>query len=257
MYWFLEHRRYLLIYPCAFVLGLAVNLVVDSSQLDHQKDTFYLLSSGNWINQIFAYRGNLIWTLLYIALACFQVQLQVSRQYFLPLDARNGGQRDSKSVIKAVKPFLAKLVLKNLALLVVFLIIDGIFVWTGGSCSTSGTKSAETCRKQGGEWTGGFDVSGHFCFLTIVSLILWEELRGARQYMIVNEIDANNESKIWLPLQYTVVSVLAVWAFILCVTAIYYHTVLEKVLGLAMGYIGPGVIYWAIPNSPKLKSLLY
>ncbi|CEP62281.1 Yft2p LALA0_S05e02014g [Lachancea lanzarotensis] len=256
MYKFIQDRRYLFIYPCAFLLGLVVNLVVNSSQLDHQKDTFYLLSSGNWINQIFAYRGNLIWSFLFIALACFQVQLRVSRAYSLPLDARNVNQRNNKTLLQAVKPYFAKIVVKNLALLGVFLVIDGIFVWTGGSCTTSTTKSAETCRKQGGEWVNGFDVSGHFCFLTTVSLILWEELRSARQYMTANEIDVSS-SKIWLVLQSVVVGVLIVWGFVLCVTAIYYHTVLEKVLGLAMGYIGPGIMYWAIPNSPKLRTLLY
>ncbi|SCU91474.1 LAME_0E12640g1_1 [Lachancea meyersii CBS 8951] len=252
----LDNRRYLYLYPCILLQGIAVNLVVKSSQLEHQKDTVYILSSGNWINQIFAYRGNLIWTVVYIALACFQIHLQLSREGFLPLDPRSESERNKKTLFKAVKPYVAKLVLKNLALLVVFLVIDRVFVWTGGSCSTSSTKSAEKCRKQGGRWENGFDVSGHFCFLTTVSLILWQELRLAFQYMAANEINGRS-SRTWLALQSTTLAVLIVWAFILCVTAIYYHTLLEKVLGLAMGYICPAVIYWVIPNNQKLSSLLY
>ncbi|SCV05029.1 LANO_0G16930g1_1 [Lachancea nothofagi CBS 11611] len=247
----IDTKAFLLVYPCILVQGALVNLIAGASRLEHQRDTYYILSSKNWINQIFAYRGNLIWTILYVALASFQIHMRVSRSGALPLDARSS-RRDS--LMRTVKPYLVKLALKNLALTLVFLIIDRTFIWTGGSCSISDTKSAEVCRHQGGNWENGFDISGHFCFLTTVSLVLWLELSASQKYMSINDIVS---SRSWHFLRASVVFVLVTWAFVLSVTAIYYHTFLEKVLGLAMGYICPGIMYWAIPAHQKLSSLLY
>ncbi|SCU79662.1 LADA_0B02322g1_1 [Lachancea dasiensis] len=248
---FVQRGLFLHIYPCILVVGMVVNMIVDRSQLDHQRETYYLLSSKNWANQIFAYRGNLIWTALYIFLACFQLYIRLSRADSLPVDVRSAQERH---LAKTVKPYIVKLGLKNLILMVIFLFIDRVFVWTGGSCSTSDTKSAETCRRQHGQWAHGFDISGHFCFLTTVSLLLWLELRAAYRYMAVNEISS---TRIWACIQAGVGAVVLVWAFLLCVTAIYYHTFAEKLLGLLVGYICPAILYWVIPCHQKLNSVFY
>ncbi|EGA62852.1 YDR319C-like protein [Saccharomyces cerevisiae FostersO] len=76
-----------------------------------------------------------------------------------------------------ITQYACKFVLKYLLLFLNFQFIDHVFIWTGGECSSgSKTTSAEKCRLENGKWDGGFDISGHFCFLVSISMILWMEL---------------------------------------------------------------------------------
>ncbi|CUS20930.1 LAQU0S02e01618g1_1 [Lachancea quebecensis] len=248
---FIERGRFTLVYPVVLICGLVLHSLTNDSTLQHQKDSHYLLSPNNIINLVFAYKGNLIWTILFASLAAYHIRLRISSSDLLPRDART--TRPVKWH-RLGKEYMVKLIVKNLLLCVVFFVIDRVFVWTGGSCSSSATKSAEQCRKEGGKWENGFDISGHFCFLTNVSLILWLELSSIQKQFASNE---RTPSKVWCVLLCLNVFVLTIWAFILSVTAIYYHTTLEKILGLLMGYICPIVMYWLIPSHTALRHLLY
>ncbi|KAM3160231.1 YFT2-like protein [Lachancea thermotolerans] len=248
---FIERGRFAFVYPVVLICGLVVHSLANGSTLQHQKDTYYLLSPNNVINLVFAYKGNLIWTILFVSLAAYQIKIRVSRSDLLPRDARTTYPARWH---RLGKEYAVKIILKNLLLYVIFFVIDCVFVWTGGSCSSSATKSAERCRKEGGKWENGFDISGHFCFLTNVSLILWLELSSIQKYL---NSDERTPSKLWRVLLFSNVSVLTIWAFVLSVTAIYYHTTLEKILGLLMGYICPLIMYWLVPSHTALRQLLY
>lgn len=244
-------RSFVWFYPLVLLFGLLVNLLVSAQELDRQKHEYYLLSSRNAINKVFAYQGNQIFLITFILLAALQIHIHSKNQDLLP---RNGSSSPRTEAAGLARQYAIKFLLKQLLLYVVFYIIDHVFIWTGGVCSISKTRSAERCRVLGGSWEGGFDISGHFCFLTNVSLILWYELYHCQKYISDNELRVNRKFA-WI--EYLTLFVLAMWLFVLSVTATYYHTVGEKVLGLVMGYTCPTVMYILIPSTTKLNKLMY
>ncbi|CAG8593947.1 25041_t:CDS:2, partial [Cetraspora pellucida] len=59
-------------------------------------------------------------------------------------------------------------------------IIDWVYVATGGQCTLEGSNTqwieSYACKKNGANWSGGHDISGHCLLLIHSSLLLWEEL---------------------------------------------------------------------------------
>lgn len=247
-------KRLSLIYPCELVIGCAIAWILGEDRLAKQRKEQYLLRPGNFINRIFAYQGNLIWTILFIAFAFVQIYIRRLNSIPLPRDARTV---KSRSLLRELKQYGCKIILKNFLLMLIFGFIDNVFVLTGGSCSdNSNTHSAERCRKNGGKWEGGFDISGHFCFLVNVSMILWLELEHFQSYVKEQEITAYL-NRFFKGIIMPILGVLTIWILILMVTSIYYHTILEKVIGCAMGYICVAIMYGIIPNNSRLNQLLY
>ncbi|KAF9099919.1 hypothetical protein BGX29_006872 [Mortierella sp. GBA35] len=116
-------------------------------------------------------------------------------------------------------------------------LFDRVFVMTGGSCSVDGHWSQYHCRRQGGLWSGGVDISGHMFLLTHAWLFLMEELS-----IFLNVPEA------WMALQdrraakYAVWGILALaglWWWMLLMTSVYYHHLAEKLTGLFFG-----VLFW-------------
>ncbi|CCC70770.1 hypothetical protein NCAS_0F02860 [Naumovozyma castellii] len=241
-----------LVYPTILVLGTIINTIVREETLDRQKHEYYILSSKNILNRVFAYNGNLIWAMLFGMMAYFQVWIRIRTQDLLPRDAQIINRQRLQRLIKQ---YIVKFVLKYLLLFITFLFIDGLFLFTGGQCTYGlGIWSAEKCKNEGGHWEGGFDISGHFCFLMNVSLILWCELSILERYLRDEELEMET-----IITNYSVLlkCILYLWMSMLCVTAIYYHTLLEKILGCLLGYCCPLIMYWLIPNHYKLNHILY
>ncbi|GBC04702.1 hypothetical protein RclHR1_05810014 [Rhizophagus clarus] len=118
-------------------------------------------------------------------------------------------------------------------------IMDRIFVFTGGKCDDYQVFEAYACKKNGGRWIGGYDLSGH-CFLLIhASLLLWEEITAFTCRPKNWEI-AREKEKI---LSGILVFLLLLWWFMLVVTTIYFHNFSEKLTGTIFG-----VLYWIIYN---------
>lgn len=116
-------------------------------------------------------------------------------------------------------------------------LFDRVFVMTGGTCSIDGHWSQYHCRRQGGNWAGGVDISGHMFLLTHAWLFLMEELS-----LFLNVPEA------WTALQnrrtakYAVWGILAltgIWWWMLLMTSVYYHHLTEKLTGLFFG-----VLFW-------------
>ncbi|GAV49024.1 hypothetical protein ZYGR_0N04290 [Zygosaccharomyces rouxii] len=250
----LDWKKAAIVYPIELVVGCTLAFLMGHERLEWQRKEHYFLNPNNFINQIFAYRGNQIWTILFCGLAGLQVYMKTHVPDVIPRDARTIVRKPMTSLLKE---YAVKIILKNLLLAIIFLFIDNIFILTGGSCSDhSGTHSAEKCSKNGGYWEGGFDISGHFCFLVSISMILWLELQHLESWLI--EEDMVKRLNVWGK---TIIGItvftLATWCFILMVTSIYYHTLLEKILGCAMGYICPIIMYWLIPNHDIVRKVLY
>lgn len=121
-------------------------------------------------------------------------------------------------------------------------------------------KSAEVCKSYG-TWSNGFDISGHFCFLITISLVIFNELRNFNNEINLNEKSLQNSNNNWSSLTYVScwkwisIVTLVIWASLLFVTSIFYHTFEEKLFGMLFGYISPLFIYVALPRTP-LSSIL-
>lgn len=251
---YLSFKKAALIYPLEVFVGCLIAWLLGDDRLELQRRKYYLLKSKNVINGIFAYKGNLVWTVDFVCLALVQICVKCQNHALLPRDIRTTSSGPLKGLLKQ---YASKFVIKNVLLAVIFLIIDGIFILTGGSCVKGDvTRSAERCRSSGGKWVGGFDISGHFCFLVNISMILWLEISQFRNYM-ERESVVFPYSKVVKGVLVATMAVLGIWILMLMVTAIYYHTVLEKILGCAMGYICVLVMYWLIPRSKLANGLLY
>ncbi|SMN19724.1 similar to Saccharomyces cerevisiae YDR319C YFT2 Putative protein of unknown function [Maudiozyma saulgeensis] len=257
------HSVICLLYLVLFLVGTFLSFAVPESAKEHQKKTIYLLNSGNFINAIFAYKGNLVWTILFIYLAIVQIYIHTQNFELLPTSSerhtRNFSLTDG-NVGKYTKQYIIKYIIKNLLLFICFVVIDEIFIFTGGQCSSGdqniGLHSAEECRKTGGQWVGGFDISGHFCFLMNISLILWCELYIYYNY--VNKKNIQNFMTGWITNGIIVIlAVLMIWTMLLFITAVYYHTLMEKLLGCVLGYTCFYVMYQLIPDYPALSKYLY
>ncbi|CCK69649.1 Yft2p KNAG_0C05510 [Huiozyma naganishii CBS 8797] len=251
-----------LLYPFVLSIGLILHVLVPEQVQDQLKQHVYFFNSKNVLNQVFAYKGNLVWTVLFLYIAVLSYFIKtMSRD---PLEQRAGGRQVDWQI---VRQYCWKLLLKNGLLYLCFLVIDGVFIATGGVCTTMGgemrkIRSAESCKWNGGQWENGFDISGHFCFLMNISLILWAELQLLQDAIRREEL-GEEELNLWICYKWlrhglTAVKItLYIWLFLLFVTASFYHTSSEKLIGCAFGYVCPFVMYHLIPTSPRLNEFFY
>ncbi|KAL1961307.1 hypothetical protein VTO42DRAFT_35 [Malbranchea cinnamomea] len=139
-------------------------------------------------------------------------------------------------------------------------IIDRGFIATGGKCHNPVTHpstllsdldailTAVACKAAGGSWRGGHDVSGHAFMLVVASAFLAFELAGsmwpANHSLEVKDKDeaslvldqdtdvAQNDSARWS--RNFVLGVIGLSLWMLLMTGIWFHTLLEKLSGLAI-----------------------
>lgn len=256
------HNALIAFYPLLLVIGVFFSIVLAESTKEHQRNTVYILNSKNIINKIFAYKGNLVWTILFAYVAIVEVYIHARNFEILPttnIERNYGSSFDQRNVMVYSKQYIGKFLLKNFLLYLCFLVIDEIFIMTGGQCSSgnesTGLRSAEACRKTGGEWVGGFDISGHFCFLMNISMILFCELLLYYRYIKAHNLEGALTP--WINRgMFCVMGTLGVWSMLLFITAVYYHTLLEKILGCIMGYTCFYVMYYVIPNNGILNRYL-
>ena len=135
-------------------------------------------------------------------------------------------------------------------------ILDRIFVYTGGECLSppsppasffsrntqqvdistyNSIYSSHHCRRQGGIWSLGHDISGHAFILLLSALYLISELHILRP-----------KSRLFLRsllLRFPVVLLVWLWWVMLAATAVYFHSWQEKVTGWVFGITFPLLIY--------------
>ncbi|CCD24091.1 Yft2p NDAI_0C04310 [Naumovozyma dairenensis CBS 421] len=245
------------IYPTILFIGVLINSLLPNETLQSHKSNYYVLNSKNIFNQVMAYNGNKVWSILFILLSVIQIRLQSTNINLLPRHVDSAASK-RRHVNSLIKQYVIKFVLKNVLLAFLFLIIDSLFILTGGECNLiEDIWSAEHCKAKGGRWEGGFDISGHFCFLINISLILWSELSLLNKVLEDREETFTKIDKWMEGVIVIILGCLYLWMGILFVTAVYYHTLLEKILGCILGFVCPIVMYYFIPNNVKLKQTLY
>ncbi|EPB87793.1 hypothetical protein HMPREF1544_05453 [Mucor circinelloides 1006PhL] len=141
--------------------------------------------------------------------------------------------------------------------------IDRVYVLTGGKCTSllQDTKmnaelamvvQQQVCRRMGGQWTGGHDVSGHCVLLIHASMFFWEEL----SWMFYNakpfiQMKARDRAQ-----YFSVVSVLllaSLWYIMLFMTGVYFHGHFEILSGAIFGVLGWALLYLGV--FPRLPSV--
>ena len=108
-----------------------------------------------------------------------------------------------------------------------------------GVCEGEETLSSkETCHFQGFHWDG-FDISGHTFLLTYSALVISEEIQAKKRW----STERNTRGTTWFDRRHALLSplvellfifislLLVLWEFMLVCTAVYFHTVHQKVLG--------------------------
>lgn len=119
--------------------------------------------------------------------------------------------------------------------------MDRIFTNTGGECVLNTSVNSEikqenspetsmVCRKTGGLWLGGHDPSGHVFLIVLSSLCLLLEVIPSTVEQLKSQRKLN-----WA--YYIVYALLSLWAFMLFITSVYFHTLAEKVSGFLFAVI--------------------
>ncbi|CDK25962.1 unnamed protein product [Kuraishia capsulata CBS 1993] len=111
-------------------------------------------------------------------------------------------------------------------------IIDRIFTLSGGQCVVEEVStlvsSSMHCRRIKGEWTGGFDPSGHvFLLNTSMCLLLFE-------------IIYSGELTRW---DWPTVALCGLWEWMFYMTCIHFHNLVEKLFGYALSVGSISIVY--------------
>lgn len=141
--------------------------------------------------------------------------------------------------------------------------IDRVYVLSGGKCASllqdteisaqfASVMQQQVCRKMGGQWTGGHDVSGHCVLLIHASLFFWEEL----SWMFYNArpfIQMKQQDKAQYGAVVGVLALTALWWFMLFMTGVYFHGHYELLSGAIFGILGWAVLYLGVfPRLPAI-----
>jgi Inositol phospholipid synthesis and fat-storage-inducing TM len=172
-------------------------------------------------------------------------------------------------------------------------LIDRSFTITGGHCEArpsrlsetlqpvdlSGMHSSVTCKMAGGRWRGGHDISGHVFMLVLSSAFLLLELylsdqnsahphvsdRAAaavakgmseEERRSIGGWESENMAKFRMYSRYLIWGVVALDLWMLMMTAIWFHTWLEKVSGLLIASSTLYGVYWAADFLPAWKGIV-
>jgi len=130
------------------------------------------------------------------------------------------------------------------------------FVWIDGatsSCTNPKAVTKSSCIEEGHTWIG-FDISGHCFLLAFCSSVINEESQVLHQVSKrIDSIERNNTSssketsisyRILIRLiMVCLVFLTIIWEVMLFSTSLYFHTTVQKMLGLLFAIVGWFVIY--------------
>jgi hypothetical protein len=174
-------------------------------------------------------------------------------------------------------------------------LIDRGFRFTGGQCellsdlaARDGASDARElltavmCKRGGGTWKGGHDISGHVFLLILGSGLLWfeilpaltraEGLRDGRRVRlgdgkvasvaVEKQAESSSGKRSEAQEQVTAAGVKAalgvaalMW-WMLLMTAAFFHTWFEKFTGLLVAFVGLWVVYFLPRGVPWLRAIL-
>ncbi|KAK3518972.1 hypothetical protein QTP70_016205 [Hemibagrus guttatus] len=108
------------------------------------------------------------------------------------------------------------------------------------------------CKNAGNNWYG-FDISGHSFILSYSTLLIVEEMVP----MLYLVQDCQNRPKILDALYLALTAITFIWVWMFACTSVYFHNLIQKILGTGFGVLGWYVTYkvWYLnPFSPGLPS---
>ena len=292
----------LLIYPLILGIGFIYAIISPTasvhdalaagitSDLNKPMQASYFAGKKNLINLFFVKRGWL-WTSLALL--------------FLQLTTRPAAASVSKSPITTRNKMAGHYLQAGLRYIIITLLwtittqwffgpplIDRSFTLTGGHCENlplhieenpakklATVYSGYACKKSGGTWRGGHDISGHVFILVLSSASLLYELYiadRASQHPTVSPRAAANvaqnlteeekravggwesetEAKARIYARYFLYGVVALDCLMLFTTAIWFHTWLEKVNGMLIAGIGLYATYFLGDFIPAWKGIV-
>lgn len=120
-------------------------------------------------------------------------------------------------------------------------ILHRILVFTG-ECSDSRFSAFHECRSQGEVWVG-FDVSGHCLLLILSSLLIINELRLLNSASNRSSKDASLFKLLHSFASIALVMLVVLWWIMLVATSLYFHSVLEKVVGSCLAIAFSLIVY--------------
>ncbi|KAI8070705.1 Fat storage-inducing transmembrane protein [Gongronella butleri] len=144
--------------------------------------------------------------------------------------------------------------------------IDRVYVLTGGGChpldgvlTTLQQKDTLAqiftqghCRRMGGAWQGGHDVSGHCVMLIHASLMFWEELSWLFYNIPGYTSLKTNTTNAWRAVNAVLGLLLVSW-WMLVMTAVYFHGHFELFTGCLFAVLGWAALYLGLfPNVEQI-----
>lgn len=267
---FLDKSRFLFVYPIILAVGLLISVSLPQELYNNIKNSFWV-SDKNIINKTFADHGLNVFIAVTALIFVTRIALTELKNDQLPLLPISLSITDSptltklKKLLKITAVYLIRYGITYFILLGLFAIKNYGSTSTGGQCEPSTTIDSPSLNKRflanclpDEHWVAGsLNISGHYTFLVTLSLstlyeldILLHTTLDSIQRHYEEENDGLGLSKklrisIVLLTGTVIVSLLVplIWAGVLSVTAIFYHTIQEKLIGLAFGYIAPVLNY--------------
>jgi hypothetical protein len=195
------------IYPCALLLASTFYYLSPSPTTNES----YFSQKGNLFNIVFVKYG---WFWTSVAFLVHLTRLRVSSK--------------SKAALRWVVATICWVIVTQWCFGPP--LMDRAFVASGGACEILAQPGAEkmgtgklvltsaACKLAGGQWKGGYDLSGHVFLLTHASLFLWAELLP---FLKLGQLGSMENGVVF--------ATLAMWWWMLLMTGIYFHTWVEKV----------------------------
>ncbi|KAF4976747.1 hypothetical protein FZEAL_6626 [Fusarium zealandicum] len=170
-------------------------------------------------------------------------------------------------------------------------LIDRGFRWTGGRCELAHREiemgdsglgemvTAVACKASGGRWKGGHDISGHVFLLTLGTVFLMQEvgwavlrwsgkqneercvvmtdgaLKSANVEAETSVGEGSEQPALGLGGKFAV-GVMGLSAWMLLMTAIYFHTWFEKLTGLLTAFAAFYIVYIVPRFVPGVRQVL-
>lgn len=124
------------------------------------------------------------------------------------------------------------------------LIIERINMWTGGHCvqEMQIINDPKRCSELMLPWINGFDLSGHYYFIVSTSMLLFPETIRVRALCVTGKSFGINRKFLKTAFILLTLILLAIWFSMFVVTSLFFHTILEKTIGILMGVVIPLVI---------------
>ncbi|CCH41679.1 putative membrane protein [Wickerhamomyces ciferrii] len=263
----LDKKLFLGIYPIVFIIGLSIRVLLSDELLSKLRSSYWV-SENNIFNYVFANHGIKVFTTLFIILFISKITLSELKTYRSPSLLPSGIEtsndfRTRRLITRNFKTSIGHGIRYGIiyfGLIALFTLKNYGSTSTGGECKPIDLKRSliiTSCSSDEKWVPGTLNISGHYLFIVTLSLSLIFELKLLLDYNIdwieqtideeddglgfSTELKASIHIIGWCSI-ITLLTILA-WVGVLSVTAIFYHTLIEKIIGLTLGYVIPVINY--------------